>query len=148
MAVSGKSDFFQTSGLGSSPVANLGPVSTANIAANADTGDLRRRYNFGDRVSELSIAQDPFFRFVSKVSKKPTDDPTFKFTEKRSSYTKRYAYMIAFDASAGSSPSKNKNPGTNPIIATVYSTLECRSMISLFENPVQSETRPQSRPCS
>ena len=24
------------------------------------TGDLRRRYNFGDRVSELSIAQDPF----------------------------------------------------------------------------------------
>ena len=33
-----------------------------------DTGDLRRKYNFGDRVSELNIAQDPFFRFVSKVA--------------------------------------------------------------------------------
>ena len=43
------------------------------------TGDLRRKYNFGDRVSELSIPQDPFFRFLSKVSKKPTDDPTFKW---------------------------------------------------------------------
>ena len=31
-----------------------------------NTGDLRRKFNFGDRVSELSIAQDPFFRFVSK----------------------------------------------------------------------------------
>ena len=50
------------------------------------TGDLRRKYNFGDRVSELNIAQDPFFRFVSKVAKKPTDDPEFKFTERRPSY--------------------------------------------------------------
>ena len=56
-----------------------------------DTGDLRRKYNFGDRVSELNIAQDPFFRFVSKVSKKPTDDPEFKFTQRRGSYHKRYA---------------------------------------------------------
>ena len=96
MASSSSKDFFQTSGLGGSPVASSGPVSTANIAANADTGDLRRRYNFGDRVSELSIAQDPFFRFVSKVGKKPTDDPTFKFTEKRSSFHKRYAYPSAF----------------------------------------------------
>ena len=54
-----------------------------------DTGALRRKYNFGDYVSELALAQDPFFRFLSMVSKKPTDDPSFKFTEKRSSYTKR-----------------------------------------------------------
>ena len=27
------------------------------------TGDIRRKYNFGSRVSELAIAQDPFFRF-------------------------------------------------------------------------------------
>ena len=58
------------------------------------TGDIRRKYNFGARVSELSIAQDPFFRFVSKVAKKPTDDPQFKFSEKRPSYHKRYAYVI------------------------------------------------------
>ena len=59
-----------------------------------NTGALRRKYNFGDKVSELSLAQDPFFRFVSMVSKKPTDDPSFKFTEKRESYTKRYVYII------------------------------------------------------
>ena len=57
------------------------------------TGDMRRKFNFGNQVSELSIAQDPFFRFVSKVAKKPTDDPAFKFTEKRGSWHKRYAYM-------------------------------------------------------
>lgn len=61
-----------------------------------DTGDLRRRYNFGSMVSELSIAQDPFFRLVSKISKSPTDDPEFKFTEKRQSFHKRYGYVIGY----------------------------------------------------
>ena len=59
-----------------------------------DTGDLRRKYNFGDRFSELALAQDPFFRFLSKVSKKPVDDPQFKWAEKRPSFHKRYAYCI------------------------------------------------------
>ena len=58
---------------------------TGAAASTYNTGALRRKYNFGDRVTEISLAQDPFFRFVSMVSKKPTDDPTFKFTEKRSS---------------------------------------------------------------
>jgi len=58
------------------------------------TGDLRRKYNFGDRVSEIAIAQDPFFRFLSKVAKKPVDDPQFKWAEKRPSWHKRYAYVI------------------------------------------------------
>ena len=66
---------------------------TVDRGSAAATGALRRKYNFGDKVSELSLAQDPFFRFVSMVSKKPTDDPTFKFTEKRESYTKRYVYV-------------------------------------------------------
>ena len=63
-----------------------------------DTGDLRRKFNFGDRVSELSLSQDPFFRVLSMVSKKPTDDPQFKFTERRGSYHKRYAYIAAHKA--------------------------------------------------
>ena len=71
-------------------------VATWSDGTSKDTGDLRRKYNFGDRVSELSIAQDPFFRFVSKVAKKPTDDPEFKFTERRPSYHKRYAYVVGF----------------------------------------------------
>ena len=74
-------------------------VASWSDGTSKDTGDLRRRYNFGDRVSELSIAQDLFFRFVSKVAKKPTDDPEFKFTERRPSYHKRYAYVVGFSSS-------------------------------------------------
>jgi hypothetical protein len=74
-----------------------------NDGTSKDTGDLRRKYNFGDRVSELAIAQDPFFRFVSQVAKKPTDDPEFKFTERRASYHKRYAYVSNHGTSAPAS---------------------------------------------
>ena len=70
----------------------LGPGTPSNYK----TGDLRRKYNFGDRVSELSLAADPFFRFLSKVAKKPTDDPTFKWAEKRPSWNKRYAYVMGW----------------------------------------------------
>ena len=89
----------------------------------AATGALRRKYNFGDMVSELALAQDPFFRFLSKVAKKPTDDPAFKFTERRSSYTKRYAYMATYDASAGSVPVTDPDAGnhTATVNSSVYS---------------------------
>ena len=63
--------------------------SGSRAGSGLDTGTLRRKYNFGDRVSELAIAQDPFFRFVSKLAKNPTDDPEFKFTESRPSFHKR-----------------------------------------------------------
>jgi len=66
----------------------------ASQGSSLSTGDLRRRYDFSDRFSELAIDQTPFFRFVSKVAKKPTDDPSFKFTEKRQSIMKRYAYAV------------------------------------------------------
>jgi len=82
-----------------------------------NTGALRRKYNFGDKVSELNLAQDPFFRFVSMVSKKPTDDPAFKFTEKRSSYSKRYAYCLAFDASASVAPATDTDAATHTAVA-------------------------------
>jgi len=86
-------DYVQLSELGVTDFDNgMGPGAGNSL----NTGDLRRKYNFGDRVSELAIAQDPFFRFVSKVSKKPTDDPQFKFTEQRHSYHKRYAYVMGF----------------------------------------------------
>ena len=68
----------------------------SRLGTSLDTGVLRRRYDFGSRVSELAIAQDPFFRFVSKLAKKSTDDPEFKFTERRPSFHKRYAYATAF----------------------------------------------------
>ena len=68
----------------------------SRLGTSLDTGVLRRRYDFGSRVSELAIAQDPFFRFVSKLAKKSTDDPEFKFTERRPSFHKRYAYATGF----------------------------------------------------
>ena len=87
-----------------------GSIERGESSVQLNTGALRRKYNFGDKVSELSLAQDPFFRFVSMVSKKPTDDPSFKFSEKRSSYTKRYAYMSDFSTIAAAAPTTV--PGT------------------------------------
>ena len=79
---------------------NIGTFADVNSPGSAgsslDTGDLRRKFNFGDRVSELNLSQDPFFRFVSMAAKKPCDDPQFKFTERRGSWNKRYAYPSAF----------------------------------------------------
>ena len=79
------------------------PSGLSPASSSLSTGDLRRKYNFGDRVSELSIAQDPFFRLVSKLAKKPTDDPEFKFTERRGSFHKRYAYVSNHGTSAPTS---------------------------------------------
>ena len=89
----------------------------------ASTGALRRKYNFGDKVSELALAQDPFFRFVSMVSKKPTDDPTFKFTEKRSSYTKRYAYLAEYSESGIAVPATNPDNADTSAAATANSSI-------------------------
>ena len=93
----------------------------ASAASTYNTGALRRKYNFGNYVTELALAQDPFFRFLSMVSKKPTDDPTFKFTEKRSSYTKRYAYMSDFSTSAISVPATDPSTTGTPAAGDVYS---------------------------
>ena len=79
------------------------PSGLSPASSTLSTGDLRRKYNFGERVSELAIAQDPFFRFVSKLAKKPTDDPEFKFTERRPSFHKRYAYVTNHGTTAPSS---------------------------------------------
>ena len=72
----------------------LGDV-TDILGGSPDTGEMRRKYNFAEQFTELSIDQTPFFRIVSKIGKKPTDDPQFKFTEKRQSWMKRYGYCIA-----------------------------------------------------
>ena len=86
---------------GMSDVTGLTESAAGNSGSGLSTGDLRRKYSFGDRVSELAIAQDPFFRMVSKIAKNPTDDPQFKFTERRPSMHKRYAYVVAHGASIG-----------------------------------------------
>ena len=93
--------------------------SPGSSGSSLDTGDLRRKFNFGDRVSELNLAQDPFFRFVSMAAKKPTDDPSFKFTERRGSWNKRYAYPSAF---SNDNSTWVENQSTNA--TTQYDTYE------------------------
>jgi hypothetical protein len=71
------------------------------VESGFDTGDLRRRYDFSNRVSELSPDQTPFFRVLSKVAKKATTDPEFKTLEQRHMWHKRYAYATAMDLNGG-----------------------------------------------
>ena len=107
--------------------ATIGPGSSTNLS----TGDIRRKYNFGSRVSELAIPQDPFFRFVSKVAKKPTDDPQFKYTEKRPSFHKRYAYPSAFSQDGGtwvedqSAAAETQYDDYETALSTVYVKMVC-----------------------
>ena len=56
----------------------------SHATAHGTTPDVRRLYNFGDRVADLSPEESPFFVYLSKVSKVPTDDSVFRFLEDRS----------------------------------------------------------------
>ena len=96
-------DIVNLTNLGVTDVAGNGPGAGTGL----NPGDLRRKFNFGDRVSELAIAQEPFFRFVSKVSKKPTDDPGFKWAEKTPSWNKRYGYVCGYINSSGATVTNN-----------------------------------------
>ena len=58
---------------------------TGNVSIN----DVRRVFNFGDRVAELAPMQSPFFVYLSKVAKKATNDPVFKFLEQRHQWQRR-----------------------------------------------------------
>ena len=58
--------------------------SNSHASAHGTTPDVRRLYNFGDRVADLSPEESPFFVYLSKVSKVPTDDSVFSFLEDRS----------------------------------------------------------------
>ena len=67
-------------------------IYSQNISAapqGESINDIRRVSNFGERVSELNPASSPFFAYLSKVAKKPTDDPVFKFLEKRHQWQRR-----------------------------------------------------------
>jgi len=62
---------------------------SAALSGQVSINDSRRIFNFGERVAELNPAASPFFAYLSKVAKKPTDDPVFKFLEKKTSMAKK-----------------------------------------------------------
>ena len=74
-----------------------GQLKASNLtsaATSADYGqapDQRRIYNFSDRVAELAPEESPFFVYLAKTAKMPTDDSLFRFLEDRSKvdYTSR-----------------------------------------------------------
>ena len=71
--------------------AYTGPYSTDTGAGlqGLSINDNRRMFNFGERIAELAPQQSPFFVYLSKVAKKPTDDPVFKFLEQRHQWQRR-----------------------------------------------------------
>ena len=89
-----------------------GQLKSSNITAaatSADVGtapDQRRLYDFSDRVAELSPEESPFFVYLNKMSKKPTDDSLFRFLENRSKidWTTR-TFELAADVNGGSAVS-------------------------------------------
>tara|TARA_R100000951_G_scaffold21177_1_gene17627 strand:- start:3091 stop:4536 length:1446 start_codon:yes stop_codon:yes gene_type:complete len=69
--------------------------------------DTRRVFNFGERVAELNPAASPFFAYLSKIAKKPTDDPVFKFLEKRHQWQRRNFFVDGLiEHAAGGSPTQ------------------------------------------
>ena len=93
------------------------PLDTAaNVGQFADT---RRIHNFGERVAELNPEESPFFVYLSKVAKRPTDDPTFRFLENRSKidWTSRNFFLAAAEAAlvAGTSYSIAVDDGSASI---------------------------------
>ena len=63
---------------------NSGQLKHSDPGAVIDsTVHSRRLYNFSDRVADLAPVESPFFVYLSKVAKVPTDDPQFRFLEDR-----------------------------------------------------------------
>ena len=64
-------------------------ASGPNTGNGVSLNDTRRKFNFGERVAELAPMQSPFFVYLSKVAKKATNDPVFKFLEQRHQWQRR-----------------------------------------------------------
>ena len=75
---------------------NLTASNTATGASGTGVApDQRRLFNFSDRIAELAPEESPFFVYLSKTAKLPTDDSLFRYLEDRSkiSYTSREFFI-------------------------------------------------------
>jgi hypothetical protein len=70
-------------------MANIYSIGAGSTMQSSSVDHSRRMFNFGERVAELAPKQSPFFTYLSKVAKKPTDDPVFKFLEQRHQWQRR-----------------------------------------------------------
>jgi hypothetical protein len=75
---------------------------TMSDAVNGVSINNRRRiFNFGERISELNPQESPFYVYLSKVAKKTTDDPVFKFLEQRHQWQRRVGSLVGYSNSSG-----------------------------------------------
>jgi len=75
---------------------NLTASTTATGASGTGVApDQRRLFNFSDKIAELAPEESPFFVYLSKTAKLPTDDSLFRYLEDRSkiSYTSREFFI-------------------------------------------------------
>ena len=98
----------KTSGVGGSATEYTHGTAPLDTVANiGQFADKRRIHDFGDRVAELAPEESPFFVYLNKVAKRPTNDPVFRFLENRSKidWTSRNFFLAAAEAAlvAGSS---------------------------------------------
>ena len=77
--------------------------STSNASNVGADADVRKLYNFGDRIAELAPEESPFFVYLNKVAKTPTDDPVFRYLENRTQidWTSRNFYVFTSSPSIG-----------------------------------------------
>ena len=100
----------------------------SNVASSVGTGtasldNLRRKFNFGERVAELAPMTSPFFVYLSKVAKKATNDPVFKFLEQRHQWQRRnFEVHTALTISGAESHGGEVDAGEDLIVTAKYDT--------------------------
>ena len=97
-------------------------VASAAGNGTADLDNTRRVFNFGDRVAELAPMQSPFFVYLSKVAKKATNDPVFKFLEQRHQWQRRNFEVVsaALTTSGAESHAGEFDAGEDLILTAKY----------------------------
>ena len=102
---------------------NQADVGPGNVLG---TGDLRRNYNFGEMVHELSPDVDSLFTIMNALRRKPTKDSQFKIKESRQALHKRYAYVTGFRSwsGTGSVPTTGYTTNSADISGIAVGTLD------------------------
>ena len=91
-------------------MANVYSIGAGSTMQSSSVDHSRRMFNFGEKVAELAPKQSPFFTYLSKVAKKPTDDPVFKFLEQRHQWQRRnFEVKTAMTSSAHAGSDANFN---------------------------------------
>ena len=110
-----------------------------NDPQGVDIRDTRRKFNFGERVAELAPMQSPFFVYLSKVAKKATNDPVFKFLEQRHQWQRRNlvlgtdaAITLTVHASSGNVTTSSGNNTTLKANYDEYGKISASEQVANF----------------